>query len=101
MLEYYKFLGEDLCNELLEFIRSNNKKVKNDVPNLAAAVTAGFKVVNPVTGGESDLYDTIIHLNDEAKWSREQIADWIDTLPDQPKWRLLNDVQEQEPKIRF
>jgi hypothetical protein len=27
------------------------------------------------------LSDIIIHLNDEHKWSRERIADWLDTLP--------------------
>lgn len=26
----------------------------------------------------------IIHLNDRHKWTREHIADWLDTLPSQP-----------------
>lgn len=26
------------------------------------------------------LYDCIIHLNDSHKWSRDQIADWLETL---------------------
>lgn len=26
------------------------------------------------------LYSTIIHLNDHHKWSREEIADWLETL---------------------
>lgn len=27
-----------------------------------------------------ELFDAIMHLNDEHKWSREQIADWLDAL---------------------
>lgn len=26
------------------------------------------------------LYDTITSLNDDAKWTREQIADWLESL---------------------
>lgn len=29
-------------------------------------------------GGQTDLMRVIIHLNDHHKWSREQIADWLD-----------------------
>jgi hypothetical protein len=27
-----------------------------------------------------DLHSTIMHLNDRHKWSRERIADWVESL---------------------
>ncbi|XAO35294.1 hypothetical protein SEA_FRANCOB_105 [Streptomyces phage Francob] len=38
------------------------------------------RVKNPVTGSESTLERVIINLNDQHKWTREQIADWLETL---------------------
>lgn len=38
------------------------------------------KVKNPVTGNESTLERVIINLNDQHQWTREKIADWLDTL---------------------
>lgn len=29
---------------------------------------------------EGNIASLIVHLNDDHKWSREQIADWLDTL---------------------
>ena len=37
-------------------------------------------VKNPVTGRQASLKATIIKLNDTHKWSREKIADWLETL---------------------
>lgn len=34
---------------------------------------------------KSTLFNVIIHLNDQCKWSREKIADWIDRLHDDGK----------------
>ena len=99
--EFYKSLGEDLCNELLEVTRKVRVETKRSVPSLADSITRGWNVLNPVTLENEELMSVIIYLNDSAKWTREQIADWIDTLPDQPKWRLLDNVQEQKPRIRF
>ena len=99
--EFYKDLGEDLCNELLEVSRTVRAETKRNVPSLADSITRGWEVLNPVTLENEDLMTVIIYLNDKAKWTREQIADWIDTFPDQPKWRLLDNVQEQKPRIRF
>jgi len=35
----------------------------------------------------SRLRDTIIHLNDEHRWPREKIADWLDTLDHDLRFR--------------
>lgn len=37
-------------------------------------------VKNPVTGTKATLERVIINLNDQQKWTREQIADWLETL---------------------
>ena len=38
------------------------------------------KVKCPVSGAMGNLQTTIIYLNDTAKWTRGQIADWLETL---------------------
>jgi hypothetical protein len=38
------------------------------------------QVKHPVTGDYTTLARTIINLNDKHKWTREEIADWIETL---------------------
>lgn len=37
-------------------------------------------VKNPVTGQMKELKFVIMSLNDKAKWTREQIADWLESL---------------------
>lgn len=44
------------------------------LPNLYALVT------HPVTRGSMRLDHAIVSLNDRHRWTREQIADWLDTL---------------------
>lgn len=31
-------------------------------------------------GGDDDIWSLVVHLNDFHKWSREKVADWLDTL---------------------
>jgi hypothetical protein len=47
---------------------------------------ARHEVVCPVSGCYGDswkphLKAAIVHLNDRHHWTREDIADWLDTLP--------------------
>lgn len=37
-------------------------------------------VVNPVTKESYKLWNVIINLNDVQHWTREQIADWVESL---------------------
>lgn len=37
-------------------------------------------VANPLDGEEASLFDTITFLNDRSNWTREHIADWLETL---------------------
>ncbi len=47
----------------------------SDAPYMAAPVDA------PCGCGRWPLAGAITHLNDHHDWTREQIADWLDTLP--------------------
>lgn len=42
------------------------------------------KVVHPIHGDKHPLNNVIMDLNDRYEWTREQIADWLDTLDSQP-----------------
>jgi hypothetical protein len=76
--------------ELIDLLK-DRKKIRNrllGVSGLAREVCGGMVAKNPVTGKEGSIENIIIHLNDHEKWSREQIADWLDTLPNQPVFEL-------------
>lgn len=55
------------------------------------------QVKNPVTGYVSSLEETIIALNDTAKWSRERIADWLETLDVDIKFKT---AEAETPKFK-
>lgn len=40
-------------------------------------------VIHPETGETDTVRSTVINLNDEYEWSREQIADWLDKIHDE------------------
>lgn len=42
-------------------------------------------VTSPVDGKMSDLYAAIVNLNDDYRWSRERIADWVATVEAKPE----------------
>lgn len=48
--------------------------LKSVIPNVRATV------VHPTTGTEMPLSEAIVNLNDAQRWSRERIADWLETL---------------------
>ena len=37
-------------------------------------------VVNPITGESHVLFGVIRELNDNHEWTRERIADWVETI---------------------
>ena len=39
-----------------------------------------IECINPAKGWKHEIVGTIIDLNDQCDWTREQIADWLDTL---------------------
>lgn len=40
----------------------------------------GLKAACPVCGDCDDAQETIKHLNNDHRWTRERIADWVETL---------------------
>lgn len=59
------------------------KEVKADGPDrVALRKLPGLweDVVHPVTKHTDKLQHVIINLNDKQRWTREQIADWLETL---------------------
>ena len=46
---------------------------------------------NPVTGHSGTLMSIIMNLNDGQKWTREAIADWVETLDEVPYFDLTKD----------
>lgn len=44
------------------------------------ACYAALGVWRRLRGHEYDVEDVIIHLNDDHKWTRERIADWVATV---------------------
>lgn len=49
-------------------------------PSLRAITRCPVCTVSGPTDPYGQIYYTIVHLNDRHRWSREQIADWLDTL---------------------
>lgn len=58
----------------------------NDSPqNYAAQIPGLFvEVKHPVNGQRRTIHDIIIDLNDAHDWTREKIADWLETLDENP-----------------
>jgi hypothetical protein len=50
------------------------------------------KVKHPVRGIEYKLSDCIMNLNDEYRWTREQIADWVETLDVDTTFKTVEDA---------
>lgn len=60
---------------------------RKDIASLASAIPGIHQnVTHPETKQEGSLYHIIQELNDSHGWSREKIADWIETLDNPPKF---------------
>jgi hypothetical protein len=61
-----------------------------------------MSVKHPITGYFGTLSSTVINLNDSYEWTREQIADWLDSLDEQPYFELKpEEPTEGETPKRF
>lgn len=51
----------------------------NDASNSALTdLLSRYQVTNPVTGEAGDVMSTVVDLNDQWKWNRTQIADFLE-----------------------
>jgi hypothetical protein len=56
-------------------------KLANDLPGVREHVSLPCECVNkPVFSRKVTLRNAIIHLNDKDRWTRDQIADWLESL---------------------
>jgi hypothetical protein len=77
----------ELSNLLGKTVRLVHLRV--DASILAHKLPGIHRMVTcPVTKKQKNLFSTIIDLNDTHNWSREKIADWIETLDDAPKFEV-------------
>ena len=55
------------------------------------------KYLSPTSKYKLCLISIIVYLNDNKGWSREKIADWIDTLySDLPTYKVNEDIKESK-----
>lgn len=59
----------------------------------------GQKEKHPVNGKIGSLFDIIINLNDYYKWTREKIADWLETLDEIPTFDVPREEKDAEKKL--
>lgn len=68
----------------------------SDDPSTLADQIPGIhqKVKHPVTGNTRELFSVIMSLNDQQRWTRDKIADWLETLSDCPVFEVIQDEAE-------
>lgn len=54
-----------------------------------------MRVTHPVTGAQTLLQSAIINLNDCCGWTREQVADWLETLDHDLTIRPAEETREE------
>lgn len=68
----------------------------NSVDALASEIPGIHQlVVNPATGLQQSLFETIIDLNDCQGWDRNKVADWIETLDNVPVFEERVNLDDQ------
>lgn len=89
---------EDVKEYLAKYVSPHCfRETKNNYAQQAEDMTNdnrfNQKVKCPVTGRQGPLSNVVITLNDHHGWTREQIADWLETLDDQPKFTLESELE--------
>lgn len=63
--------------------KETTASLSKQLPGVDAIVICPACTVQDSPLWEKKLWYVIQHLNDQHEWSRESIADWLDTLPDE------------------
>lgn len=84
-----------LANLVMAYVYSSFATGGGDSPSRYTNQIPGLnvKVKHPVVDGSFSLSTVIMDLNDTHRWTREQIADWLETLDENP---ILNNPKENE-----
>jgi hypothetical protein len=80
--------------------RSITKKFgyQGDSPSMLSERLPGHaqRAKHPVTAQDGTLFNIIMNLNDDYKWTREAIADWIETLDEVPYFETAEEIENEE-----
>jgi hypothetical protein len=60
--------------------RAYDNMMLSDIERETGAPLHSALATNPVTGVEDELSEVIIALNDQQRWTREAIADWLESI---------------------
>lgn len=63
--------------------KETTSQLSKQLPGVDAIVTCPACTVQDSPPWEKKLWYVIQHLNDQHRWSRESIADWLDALPEE------------------
>ncbi len=63
-----------------DYMASNEEVLSAEMPEVNSLPGLNAAIIHPVTNEVHRLKKVIISLNDIFKWSREEIADWLETL---------------------
>lgn len=71
-------------NAVLGSIGFTTAYKEHSTPSSYASDLPGITLIvkHPVTGKSGQLYNVIMSLNDQYKWTREKVADWIEEACD-------------------
>lgn len=108
----FTFCWKDTPAKILEYFTIEDDKVKEwfihvtdaycnattnksfDPSSLARLLPGVDNIVkNPIDGTEARLWGIVIYLNDIERWTREQIADWIETLDEVPSFEVKDETE--------
>lgn len=90
------WIHDDKLDEICEEIRGWFNEIEMSVSNLARQLPGmDQKEIHPVTKSNDILFFIIQDLNDNHKWTREEIADWIETLDNVPVFPVPSDKKEE------
>lgn len=103
--EFDKFITDNLSaidERIQARLRNDYKVIRNvlderqDDPSILAKFLPGVtnEVTHPVNGETSTLFHVIIDLNDTCKWSRDAIADWIESFDEVPVFNIEEEGAE-------
>lgn len=99
----HDFFNSTAWRDLNGDIRALGRPNGQRTPEQLAKKLPGFDQVefHPVRKNLDTIGHIIQDLNDNYKWTRDAIADWIETLDDVPKFGVPIEEKKPEPPIRI
>src|SRR5687767_2322560 len=82
---YGEYVSYSINSEYISHYPNVKDNSGQQLSSLSSALPGMFQMEkHPVTGKEGDLRNIIMDLNDHYKWTRDEVADWIETLDNIP-----------------